>query len=429
MAGPEGSDARRDLPSWGPLELAQAVSGRPLAVMEGLTWAGRPCALVAWGEAPAAAPQASVATLEEAFARAASCPLPPGAPALLGAVVGAIAWDGTSHFWLPAAAALFDPTAGALWVRGELPATLGGGLPAAAPPPEIPPRPAQRRWDWDGYAAAVRAAQERMAAGDLEKLILSVPFEVPCDLPPLTIYQRLTAGHPPGLRFLLETGGWVLTGVSPEPLVTLTGRRAELHLLAGTRPDPGPQQNATQPDPAAIAQELQANPKDQVEHAVAVEQSRRDLLAVCEPASVAVERYMGIERHPGLIHLASHLAGQLRPDATPSQLIRACFPAGTVGGVPRKPAGAIIEALEPQPRGWYAGAVGALLPGGDVQLWLTIRSVFAEGGVAIVRTGAGLVAASDPAAEWRECHAKARRALAALGAYPPEEVTPHSAPD
>lgn len=323
------------------------------------------------------------------------------APSILYSVVGSIAWDGTPHFRLPGQAALFQPDSGRLWVRGQLPQTVraitdpGPGAPCQARP----------LWSWEAYATAVREAQAAMADGTIRKVILSVPFAAPCDLPPETVLARFAADTAPGIAFLLPDGDGWLIGRSPEPLVLLEERRATIHLLAGTR--------AAEAD---LETDLTANPKDKAEHMIAVEQSRADLLAVCEPESVLLERCMAVERHPGLIHLASRLVGRLRPDASPADLVRACFPAGTVGGVPRAAAGELIERLEPLPRDWYAGAVGLIMPGGDLQLWLTIRSLRLAGGQASLRTGAGLVAESQPEAEWQECMNKARRQLAAIGA-------------
>jgi len=378
-----------------------------VALLDGLTWSGRRVALVAW------APAAHAHGIGEACDAAGRAALPPEAPPLLGAAVGRLDWDGGGRFWLPGAAALFDREAGDLWVRGDLPAVTARERRSAPAGAAQPPERAVPLWTYEGYAAAVRQALDAMAAGRVTKVILSVPFAAPCSLSPPAVYRRLTAGNPPGLGFLLhgETGAGTLIGLSPEPLVFLEGRRARMHLLAGTRP-------------AGRGAELAASAKDREEHAVAVEQARRDLEAVCAPGTVAVDAFMELERHPGLVHLASRLSGTLRQDAGPADLVAACFPAGTVGGIPRGEARALIERLEPVPRGWYAGAVGAVLPGGDLQLWLTIRSLALVDGTALVRAGAGLVPGSDPAAEWRECMAKAQRALAAAGAAlpPPEEL-------
>jgi len=407
---PKAEVHRQPLPDWGPVDLAARLGPAPFALLDGLRVAGRRCALVAW------APAERFPTLEAAL----RIPSPGGeAPAALFAAVGSLDWDGAAHLWHPGAACLFDPEAGVIWWRGSLPAGIQRTGPAPAPAAVAPAAPA---WPYPAYRAAVEAARERMATGEIEKVILSVPFSAPCADDPLTVYRRLTAAAPAGLRFLLagdpERGG-ALLGVSPEPLVLLEGRRAAMHLLAGTRPAPsGVEADAE----AALVADLTANPKDRAEHAVAVELARQDLLEVCEPLTVAVDRFMAVERHPGLLHLASDLSGTLRPEAGPADLVRACFPAGTVGGVPRRPAVALIDRLEPTPRAWYAGAVGAVLPGGDLQLWLTIRSLFLGGGTGLVRTGAGLVYASRPELEWRECAGKARAALAALGAELPPEV-------
>ncbi|MEW8979456.1 MAG: chorismate-binding protein [Symbiobacterium sp.] len=418
---------RLPLPPWSPADLAGALGVGPVALLDGLTWQGRRVALVAW------APTARVGSIREACKAAGRVTLPPDAPPLLGAAVGRLDWDGQGRFWTPGSAALFDRERGELWVRGELPdaalpAPSADVAPAAPPgsrPPAVgtasagdaanttPPAKAVPLWPYPAYAGAVREALAAMAAGRLTKVILSVPFAAPCSLPPLAIYRRLTAGDPPGLGFLLHggPGGETLVGLSPEPLVMLEGRRARMHLLAGTRP-------------RGREAELAASRKDREEHAVAVEQARRDLLTACEPGSVAVDAFMELEPHPGLVHLASRLSGTLRPGTTPADLVDACFPASTVGGIPRAEARALIDRLEPVPRGWYAGAVGAVLPGGDLQLWLTIRSLALQGGTVLVRAGAGLVPGSDPAAEWQECMAKAQRPLSAAGALLPpfEEV-------
>lgn len=384
------------LPDWGPADLAAALGDEPTALFDGLTALGRRCTLVAW------TPVVRTGSIAEAQEAAEALGLPSDAPPLLGAAVGSLDWDGTGHFWVAGSAALFDPEGGQLWVRGDLPEGL-------APQPDFdgeqPQATSQARplWSYPEYAAAVQEALAEMAAGRITKVILSVPFAAPCSLSPLQVYRRLTAGSPPGLGFLLSYRGGALVGLSPEPLVSLEGRQAAMHLLAGTRP-------------SARAGELLASPKDREEHAVAVDQARRDLLCACDPESVSVDAFMELEKHPGLVHLSSRLSGALRAGASPAELVAACFPAGTVGGIPRDEARRLIDRLEPVPRKWYAGAVGVVLPGGDLQLWLTIRSLCLRDGEALVRTGAGLVPGSDPRAEWQECLAKAGRALAAVGA-------------
>lgn len=389
------------LPEWTATDLVAALPQGPIALLDGLSWEGRPCTLVAWDPVARVTEQ-----LDAALRLPDGQPLPTGIPPLSGAAVGHIAWDGAAHFWLPGAAALFDPQAGQLWLRGNLPSGVGqqGGEGAGTGGGRTT---ARQLWDWSGFNAAVRAAQVRMEKGTLAKVILSVPWSAPCNGTPLAVYQRLTATSPPGLRYILqgeETDG-ALIGVSPEPFVMLTGHKIDVHLLAGTRKAAGDAER-----------ELLTSNKDRREHTIAVVQARRDLESVCMDGSVSLEAFLTLERHPGLVHLASHLSGLLRDEVTSADLIRACFPTATVGGIPREAAVTFINGAEPSPRNWYAGVVGALLPGGDLQLWLTIRSLLLKEGTAFVRTGAGIVRESNPAAEWRECMNKARHTLAALGA-------------
>lgn len=409
-------DAGRPLPKWGPADLAASLPPGPMALMDGILVDGRRCALVAW------APAEIAATLEEAVRAGGpgdgaggcpECPECPGCP-------GGPGCPGRRHrqHRLGRHAPVLAAWCGGP-VRPRRRAAVDAGWPAGGagrphsslrlgrtPHPARPPRCCVPLWGKFRFCEAVRSAQAHMAAGEVAKLILSVPFAAPCAHTPLTVYRRLTAGAPPGLGFILDDGdGRALIGVSPEPLVRLTGRHARLHLLAGTRRSD-----------SGLEADLLAADKDRAEHTVAVEQAQRDLLAVCDPGTVTTDAFMQLERHPGLIHLASDVSGHLRADATPADLIRACFPAGTVGGVPRAAAIALIHQLERIPREWYAGAVGAILPDGDVQLWLTIRTIQLQGGIAVGRTGAGLVRESDPEAEWQECCNKARPTMAAVGA-------------
>lgn len=412
MGAPRLDVTVRELPGWAPADLAAALGAGDVAVLDGVEHEGRRAALVAWELGP------ELASVDDGLAAAAGLVLPEGTPPLLGAAVGSVAWDGAARFRVPGSAALFDRAGGRLFLRGDLPAGLeAGGSPYAGGGEDADGyggeasggglNRARPLWPRAEYIAAVQEAQARMAAGEIQKVILSVPFEAPCSLAPAEVFRRLGAGAEAGLGFLLPDGpAGHLVGLSPEPLVLLLGRRAVIHLLAGTRAG----------GDFSLELDLLANPKDRSEHLVAVEQARRDLLAVCEADSVFTEALMALERHPGLVHLASLLSGQLRADATGADLIRACFPAGTVGGVPRDLAVALIDRLEPIPRDWYAGAVGALLPDGGLQLWLTIRSLRLEGGVARLRTGAGLVKESVPESEWQECMNKARRTLTAIGA-------------
>jgi anthranilate synthase component 1 len=184
-------------------------------------------------------------------------------------------------------------------------------------------------------------------------------------------------------------------------MVKCAGRRAELNPIAGTI-SPG------EGDAAALL----SSEKDRAEHTMLVDLGRNDLSRVCVAGSVRVERFMEPERYSHVTHLVSEVAGELLPETGPFDLLRACFPAGTVSGAPKVRAMQIISELEGYRRGPYAGAVGYALPGGSFDTCIAIRTVVLEGGLARLQAGAGIVADSDPAAEHEEC----LRKLAALEA-------------
>jgi anthranilate synthase component 1 len=174
--------------------------------------------------------------------------------------------------------------------------------------------------------------------------------------------------------------------------VKLEGRRASLNPIAGTT-EPGP----------GDAQRLLASEKDRAEHIMLVDLGRNDLSRVCRPGTVHVERLMEAERFSHVTHLVSEVAGELQDGVSGFDLLRATFPAGTVSGAPKVRAMQIISELEGYRRGFYAGAVGYFLPGGDFDTCIALRTLALVDGVAHLQAGAGLVADSDPAAEDREC--------------------------
>lgn len=259
------------------------------------------------------------------------------------------------------------------------------------------------------YMAGVERIRAEIAGGNLRKAVLSLRFAVRTGADPVAVYRRL-AQAPGALRFFLRDGADVLLGVTPELLVSRRGRRCLMRPLAGTR-----RRGATGEEDRALLADLQRHPKDTHEHLVAVEQAVQDLSAVCEPDSVGVSERLSVEIYPTVMHLASQVEGVLRPDLATADLIRSVFPAGTVAGVPRREAMALLRSLEPTPRGAYAGGIGYWLPDSDLQLFLSIRCLQLRDGLAHVQTGAGVVSDSDPAAEHRECWTKAAATLRALG--------------
>jgi anthranilate synthase component 1 len=251
------------------------------------------------------------------------------------------------------------------------------------------------------YEAGVREAKEHIKAGDAYQVVLSQREERPTDAEATALYRSLRRINPSPYHFLLELDGLALVGSSPETLVKLEGTRASVNPIAGT----------VQPG-ADDAEQLLASEKDRAEHVMLVDLGRNDLSRVCEPGTVRIGRFLEPERYSHVTHLVSEVAGELRPDCSSFDLLRACFPAGTVSGAPKVRAMQIISELEGYRRGPYAGAVGYALPNGALDTCIAIRTVVLADGLARLQAGAGIVADSDPRAEHEEC----LRKLAALEA-------------
>jgi anthranilate synthase component 1 len=249
------------------------------------------------------------------------------------------------------------------------------------------------------YEAGVRRAKEHIRAGDAFQIVLSQRAERPTNVSALALYRSLRRINPSPYHFLLELGDVALVGSSPETLVKLDGSRASVNPIAGTT-TPG----------AGDAEHLLASEKDRAEHIMLVDLGRNDLSRVCRPGTVRVGRFLEAERYSHVTHLVSEVTGELLPGQGPFDLLRACFPAGTVSGAPKVRAMQIISELEGYRRGPYAGAVGYALPGGPFDTCIAIRTVVLADGLARLQAGAGLVADSDPAGEHDEC----LRKLAAL---------------
>ena len=253
----------------------------------------------------------------------------------------------------------------------------------------------------DAYEHGVRRAKEHIRAGDAFQIVLSQRAERQTGASALALYRSLRRINPSPYHFLLELDGISLVGSSPETLVKLEGTRASLNPIAGT----------TRPG-AGDAERLLASEKDKAEHVMLVDLGRNDLSRVCAAGTVRVVRFLEAERYSHVTHLVSEVAGELSPGRTGFDLLRACFPAGTVSGAPKVRAMQIISELEGYRRGPYAGAVGYALPDGSLDTCIAIRTVILADGLARLQAGAGLVADSDPAAEHEEC----LRKLAALEA-------------
>jgi anthranilate synthase component 1 len=229
------------------------------------------------------------------------------------------------------------------------------------------------------------------------------------------VYRVLRASNPSPYMYLLRFAGrespYDVVGSSPEALVTVTGRRAVLHPIAGTRP-----RGATPEEDSRLAVELLADPKERSEHVMLVDLGRNDLGRVCTAGTVDVVDFMQVERYSHVMHIVSTVVGEVTPERTAFDVLTATFPAGTLSGAPKPRAMQIIEQLEPSRRALYGGCVGYLDAGGDMDMAIAIRTAVLHDGTAYVQAGGGLVADSDPELEQQECENKAAAVLRAVAA-------------
>ncbi len=288
-----------------------------------------------------------------------------------------------------------------------------------------------RRTTRADYMAGVERVREHIRAGDAFQVVLSQRFEVATDVDALDVYRVLRATNPSPYMYLLRFAGahspYDVVGSSPEALVTVTGDSAVVHPPAGSRPRGG-----TPQEDVRLAAELRSDPKERAEHVMLIDLARNDLGRVCLPGTVDVADFMRVEQYSHVMHLVSTVFGRLRPEAQALDVLRAAFPAGTVSGAPKPSAMTIIEALEPARRSLYAGTVGYVDAGGDMDMAIAIRTAVLHQGRAYVQAGAGIVADSEPAAEQAECENKAAvvlRALAAAATLRPAGAVPEGRPD
>jgi anthranilate synthase component I len=259
------------------------------------------------------------------------------------------------------------------------------------------------------FEQMVRTAKEYIAAGDIYQVVLSQRFEAPLTADPFTVYRALRHVNPSPYMYFLRVGGRSIVGSSPEMLVRVEGRRVETHPIAGTRP-----RGRNEEEDVRLAEELKRNEKERAEHVMLVDLGRNDVGRVSEYGTVRVPTYMALERYSHVMHLVSIVEGKLESSHDRLDALVACFPAGTVSGAPKVRAMEIIAELENRRRGVYAGAVGYLDFAGNLDFCITIRTVLIEDGHAYVQAGAGIVADSNPAAEYEETRDKAKAVIRAL---------------
>jgi len=264
------------------------------------------------------------------------------------------------------------------------------------------------------FETMVRAAKEHIAAGDIFQVVLSQRFSRETSASPFDVYRAVRRLNPSPYMFFFDFGDldgepFYLVGASPEMFVRLEDGIASLRPIAGTRP-----RGADPSADAALAEELLADPKERAEHVMLVDLGRNDLGRVCDYGTVNVSEFFTIERYSHVMHIVSHVEGNLKPDLTAFDLVRAAFPAGTVSGAPKVRALEIISELEPDARGAYAGMVGYFGFDGNMDTCLAIRTMVGYGNTFSVQAGAGIVADSDPATEYQETVNKATAMLKAI---------------
>ena len=259
------------------------------------------------------------------------------------------------------------------------------------------------------HAEAVARIREYIVAGDCFQVVASRRIARPCAVHPFDVYRALRSINPSPYMFYLALDEMTIAGASPELLVRVEDGEVAVHPIAGTRRrDADPQQDA------ALEAELRQDDKERAEHIMLVDLGRNDVGRVSVPGSVRVTQLLDVERYSHVMHLVSHVTGRLRPDLTAFDALRAGFPAGTLTGAPKLRAMRIIAELEGQRRGVYGGAVGYIGYDGNLDTCIAIRSLVFKDGFAYAQAGGGIVADSQPDAEYMETENKLAAVLRAL---------------
>lgn len=257
--------------------------------------------------------------------------------------------------------------------------------------------------DEESFKKMVETAKEYILAGDIIQVVLSQRFHSKTELSPFALYRALRHINPSPYLFYLQLGNIIQIGSSPEILVRLENGEIELRPIAGTR-----QRGATASEDRELEEELLADPKERAEHLMLVDLGRNDAGRVARPGSVEVRDLLVIERYSHVMHIVSGVHGLLADDRDQFDVMSACFPAGTVSGAPKIRAMEIIEELEPERRGPYAGAVGYFGFSGNMDFCITIRTIIMRDNDLWIQAGAGIVADSEPVKEFEETLNKAR---------------------
>ncbi|AKB18741.1 MULTISPECIES: anthranilate synthase component I [unclassified Methanosarcina] len=264
--------------------------------------------------------------------------------------------------------------------------------------------------DRSGFEESVLQAKEHIFAGDVFQIVLSRKCEFIMDQSPFKLYMQLRAINPSPYMYIFEFGDLAIVGASPETLLTVHKRTVIINPIAGTCP-----RGKSGAEDEALASHMLNDEKERAEHVMLVDLGRNDVRMVSESGSVKVSGFMKVLKYSHVQHIESTVSGTLRPECDQFDAFRAVFPAGTLSGAPKIRAMEIISELETAPRGIYGGGVGYYSWNGDADFAIVIRTLLIQGKKASVQAGAGIVADSDPAYEFRETERKMAAMLVAIG--------------
>jgi len=259
------------------------------------------------------------------------------------------------------------------------------------------------------FKKAVMKSKEYIESGDIIQTVLAQRLETEIEIDPFDIYRTLRTINPSPYMYYLKFGDLKIVGSSPEVMVRKEDRKVELRPIAGTRP-----RGKTEEEDKRLMEELLGDPKERAEHVMLVDLGRNDLGRVSRIGTVNVNEFMVIEKYSHVMHIVSNVRGELEEGKDSFEVIRACFPAGTVSGAPKIRAMEIIEELEPTKRGPYAGAIGYFGFSGNMETCITIRTAFVIGKTLYLGVGAGIVADSKPENEYKETMNKAKAMIKAV---------------
>ena len=261
----------------------------------------------------------------------------------------------------------------------------------------------------DSYVATVRRIKDYISAGDIFQVNLSQRFETTLKIEPLQLYARLRKINPAPFSAYLDLGEFQILSSSPERFLKIRGKTVETRPIKGTR-----RRGQTPKEDVLLANELSASEKDQAENLMIVDLLRNDLGKVCEFGSIEVRALCELETYPSVFHLVSTITGKIKSDVHCIDVLKACFPGGSITGAPKIRAMEIIDELEPNSRGVYTGSIGYIGFNGNMDTNIVIRTIIMKAGKAYFHVGSGIVADSDPESEYVETLDKARALIQAL---------------